>query len=139
QVAAAYSRAVEEVIALAVTLDAAPDRHLVVVDRQAPGGVVEHQGDFREGDARATFAARVYDLFHLSAANVSRLAGAEHPLDGIDDVRLARPVGANDRGDGAVAPDRGLPRGPLDARPLRRPEQASAWQGSRCWGWWSRR
>ena len=89
EVAAPDARAVEEVVALPVTLDAALDRHLVVVDRQPPGGVVENKRDVGERGAGAALATRVDDLLHLPAPDVARLAGAEHPFDGVDDVGLA--------------------------------------------------
>src|SRR5205814_2166413 len=68
EVAAADARAVEVVVALAVPLDPALDRDLVVVDRQASGGVVEDQGDLGERGPRTTLPTRVDDLFHLLAA-----------------------------------------------------------------------
>ena len=116
QVTAPHPRAVQEVVALAVALDSARDRDLVVVDRQAAGSVVEDDGDLGEGGARASLAAGVDDLFHLPAAEVARLAGAEDPLDGVDDVRLARAVGTDDRRDAAFEADLGRPGKGLEAQ-----------------------
>jgi len=109
-VAAADSSPVEEVVAFAVALHAARDRDLVVVDRQAAGRVVEDDAHLGERGARAALAAGVDDLFHLPATQVARLARAEDPLDGVDDVRLPRAVGADDRGDPAFEADLGRPR-----------------------------
>src|SRR6266702_8196310 len=108
QIATPHAGAVEEVVALPIALDAALDRHLVVVDRQPSGGVVEDHGHLGKRSTRTPLAADIDDLFHLAAADVARLAGAEHPLDGVDDVRLAGAVGADDGGDSAVELDLGL-------------------------------
>src|SRR6266550_6029891 len=105
QVATPDSGAVEEVVALPIALDAALDRHLVVVDRQPSRGVVEDHGHLGKRGARTPLAAGVDDLFHLATADVASLAGTEHPLDGVDDVRLAGAVGPDDGGDSAVELD----------------------------------
>ena len=118
EVPAPHSGAVQEVVALAVALDPALDGDFVVVDRQAPGAVVENHGDLGEGGARAALAAGVDDLFHLLAADVPRLAGAEHPLDGVDDVRLTGAVRAHDGGHAAVELDLGLPGKGFEAQQL---------------------
>src|SRR5579859_6087566 len=126
EVASSDAGSVEVVVALAVALDAALDRDLVVVDRQAAGGVVEDHGDLGEGGPVAALAAGVDDLFHLLAAQVARLAGAEHPLDGIDDVRLARSVGADDCGHTAFKKYLSLPGEGLEAQQLQGPEEQTA-------------
>src|SRR4029077_18838726 len=94
QVSPSDSRAVEEVFALAVVLDPSFDRDLVVVDGKSSGGVVEAKCSLGVGGSLSPLAAGVDDLFHLLAAEVFRLAGAEDPLHRVDDVRLARTVRA---------------------------------------------
>ncbi len=118
EIAAADARAVEEVVALAVALDPSLDRHFVVVDWQPSRRVVEHHGDLGKRGPRATLAAGVDDLLHLLAAEVSRLAGAEDPLHGVDNVRLAGAVGPDDGGDTAVKCDLGLPGKRFEAQQL---------------------
>src|SRR5207237_9479097 len=119
----ADSRPVGAGVALAVPRDPALDRDLVVVDRQASGCVVEDQGAPGERGRRTSLPTRVDDLFHLLAADVASLAGAEHPLDGVDDVRLARTVRANDGGHAAVELDLGLPGKGFEAQQLQGPEE----------------
>src|SRR5205807_1509238 len=105
QVAAAHPRSVQEVVALPVALDTACDRDLVVVDRQAPSRVVEDHRYLGERGSRAALTPGEDDLFHLAAADVFRLAGAEHPLDSIDDVGLPGAVRPDDPGDTALEAD----------------------------------
>ncbi len=120
QVAPPHASAVEEVVALPVAFHAPLDRDLVVVDRQATGGVVKHQRDLREGGPRAPFASDVDDLLHLLAAQVACLPGAEDPLDGVDDVGLARTVRADDRRDAAFESNLGRPSEGLEAEQAQR-------------------
>src|SRR5437899_47415 len=103
QIATPHAGAVEEVVALPIALDAALDGHL------------------GKRSTRTPLAADIDDLFHLAAADVARLAGAEHPLDGVDDVRLAGAVGADDGGDSAVELDLGLPGKGFEAQQLQGP------------------
>src|SRR5438105_1244030 len=100
-------RPVQEVVALPVALDPACDRDLVIVDGQAPCRVVEDHGHLGERGSRAALTPGEDDLFHLAAADVLRLAGAEHPLDSIDDVGLAGAVRPDDPGDTALEADLG--------------------------------
>ena len=115
-VAPADPRAVQEVIALAVALHTPLDGDLVIVDRKPACGVVEVHRDLGVGGPRAALAAGVDDLLHLLAANVARLARAEHPLDGVDDVGLAGAVRPDDRSDAAFESDLGRPGKGLEAQ-----------------------
>src|SRR5205807_6124704 len=74
-------------------------------------------------------AACVDDLFHLLAAEVTGLAGAKDPFDGVDDVRLARTVGADDGGHSAVELDLGLPGKGFEAQQLQGLEEQD-WRGA---------
>src|SRR3989442_12553469 len=96
QIATPHAGAVEEVVALPIALDAALDRHLVVVDRQPSGGVVEVHGHLGKRSTRTPLAADIDDLFHLASADAARLAGAEHSLACVGDVRPAAPTGLAD-------------------------------------------
>jgi hypothetical protein len=60
------------------------------VQRGAAGGAVED------------------DVRHLLAAETLDALLAEHPFDGVDDVRLAGAVGADDHGDARVELEPGL-------------------------------
>src|SRR5207302_1144157 len=128
---AAAAGAVEEVVALTVALHPPLDRDLVVVDGQAAGRVVEDHRDLGVGGARTPLAAGVDDLLHLLAANVASLAGAKHPFDGVDDVRLPRTVGADDGGDSAVELDLGLPGKSFEAQQLQGPEEQTGGEFTR--------
>ena len=118
QVAAADACAVEEEVALAVAFHSSLDRDFLVVDRQPAGAVVEDHRDLGEGGSGASLAARVDNLLHLLAAEVARLAGAKDPFNGVDDVRLARTVWADDGGHSAVELDLGLPGKRFEAQQL---------------------
>src|SRR5262249_36165540 len=122
QIAAPDPGAVEVVVTLAVAFDPPLDGDLVVVDREAAGRVVEDHRDFGEGGSWGPLPANVDDLLHLLAAEVASLAGSEHPLDRVDDVRLARTVGTDDGRDAAVEGDLGLPGEGLEAQQLQRLE-----------------
>src|SRR6267378_6641067 len=123
EVSPAHPAAVEEVVDFAVALDPALDRDLVVVDWEPAGGVVEDDCDLGERCARAPLAADVDDLLHLLAAEVAGMAGAEHPLDSVDDVGLAGAVGPDDGRHAAFEPDLGRPRESLETQEAQRAEK----------------
>ena len=93
--------AVDQVLALAAAIDAAGDVHLGGIDRQPAVGVVEDERRLgRVHRLAAAGAGAVEDhVGHLLAAEALGRLLAEHPLDGIDDVALARAVGPDDDGD----------------------------------------
>ena len=120
QITAAHPAPIDEVIAFAVALDPALDSDLVIVDRQPAGGVVEDDSDLGERGARAALSAGVDDLFHLPPAKVAGLAGAQHPLDRVDDVGLARAVRTDDRRHAAFEQDLGRPGEGLETHQAQR-------------------
>jgi hypothetical protein len=69
--------------------------------------LVAHHVEHDLGHPRGLAALRALedDVLHLAAAEVLHLLLAEHPRDGVGDVRLAAAVGADDRGDTAAGED----------------------------------
>ena len=84
--------AIDEVFAFAAAIDAAGDMHLGRVERQQPVGVVESERDFGGVQGPAAAGAVEDDVGHFAAAEALDALFAQHPLDGVDDVRLARAV-----------------------------------------------
>ena len=64
-----------------------------------PGRVVDREGDLGAAERGALGGAGEDDVVHLLAADRAGRLRAEHPGDGVDDVRLARPVGTDHDGD----------------------------------------
>ena len=85
--------AIDEILALAAPIDAAGDVDLGGVDRQQLAGVVEGERDFSRVQSPPGRRAVEDDVGHLLAAEALDALLAEHPLDRVDDVRLARSVG----------------------------------------------
>jgi hypothetical protein len=93
--------AVDEVFPLAAAVDAACDVDLGGVDREQMVGIVEREGDF--GRIRRPARPRAVEdhIGHFLAAEALDALLAQDPLDGVDDVRFARPVRPhNDRNSG---------------------------------------
>ena len=101
-VAQAAGLAVQEVLGLAATVEAAADLDLGDVDRQPAARIVEGKGGFREAEAPPAFGAGEDDVGHFAAAKALRALLAENPLDGVHDVRLAAPVRAHNHRDARV-------------------------------------
>src|SRR5690606_35983058 len=92
--------AIDQVLTLATAVDAARDRHFAATGLTAVSsfGVVEHQRDFGRVERTARARAIEDDIGHLRATERLGALRTEHPLDGVDDVRLARTIGAHDDG-----------------------------------------
>ena len=69
--------------------------------------VVDREGDLGAAERRALRGAGEDDVVHLLRAHRGRRLRAEHPADGIDDVRLARPVRPDHDGDAGLQLHRG--------------------------------
>ena len=91
--------AVDGVLRAAVAEHRAADRDLGVVDRQRAVGVVDGQLHLGAAQRRAAGRAGEDDVLHLAAAQALGALLAHHPREGVDDVGLARAVGADDAGD----------------------------------------
>ena len=99
--------AVDGVLALAGAEHQPADRHLGVVDRQGAVGVVDGERDLGAAERGAGGGAGEDDVFHLAAAQALGALFAHHPGERVDDVGLARAVGADDTGDPRLEAQRG--------------------------------
>ncbi len=98
-VAAPDRDVVDVVRAVAVARQDALDRQLGILpplSADAARAVVERELDRRAADRLAVAGAVEDDVLHRLAAQRGRLRLAQHPADGVDDVRLAATVGADD-------------------------------------------
>ena len=98
-IAAADGDIVDVIRRIAVARQHALDRQLGVAAPLAADpalAVVEKQLDRSAPDRRALARAVEDDILHRFAAQRRRLGFAEHPAHGVDDVRLAAAVGADD-------------------------------------------
>ena len=89
-------RAVDGVLAVPRAEQRARDRHLVELDRQHSRRVVDGEADLGPAQRLAIGGAGEDDVVHLLRTHCARCLRAEHPGDGVDDVRLAASVGADD-------------------------------------------
>ena len=87
---------VDEVFARAVAVDAPRDRDLVVVGAELLFAVGEGDGDFREAERLARVGAVEDDVHQLRASERGRALFAQHPADGVGNVRFSAPVGPDD-------------------------------------------
>ena len=98
-VAAAYRNIVDVVRRIAVARQHALDRDLAVLSPLAADAalaVVEMQLDRGAADRRPITGAIEDHVLHRLAAQCGGLGFAQHPAHGVDDVRLAATVGADD-------------------------------------------
>jgi hypothetical protein len=108
-VAQAADHAAEEVLALAAAVEAARHHHLRWAGRApghpsglgGPGHVVrvKRQRDLGQACRAPRLGAGEDDVVHGAAAQVLGGLLAHHPADGVHDVRLAAPIGADHGGD----------------------------------------
>ena len=99
--------AVDGVLGAAVAEHRPRDRDLGVVDRQRAVGVVDGQADLGAAQRRPAGGAGEDDVLHLAAAQALGALLPHHPGEGVDDVGLARAVGADDAGDARLEAQRG--------------------------------
>ena len=91
-------RLVQEIFALAVAVDPARDPHLVPIRPEFFFALCERHRNLRHPESRTAVGAAENDVRHLAAAQGFCRLLAEHPPDGIQHVRLAAAVRADDRG-----------------------------------------
>jgi hypothetical protein len=92
--------AVDRVLALAGAEQGAADGDLGELDgQQMPAELSRVSDHLGAAEGGALGGAGEDDVVHLLAAHRAGRLGAEHPRDGVDHVRLARPVGADHDGD----------------------------------------
>ena len=99
-------RSVDEVLALARAVHAARDGHLRVLHRKRAVRVVQDEVHLRDAHALARGRPGEDDVLHGLAAQVLRVALAEHPQNRVGYVRLARPVRPHHRRDARLERER---------------------------------
>ena len=87
---------VDEVLAFAGAVDAPRHRHLVVLRAELLLAVGEGDGHLGEAEGLARVGAVEHHVHELRAADRRRALFAEHPADGVGDVRLAASVRPDD-------------------------------------------
>ena len=105
---------VDEVFARTVAVDAAGDRHLVVVRTEFLLAVGEGNGHFGKTERLARVGAVEDDVDKLGAAQRRRTLLAEHPADGVRDVGLAASVRTDDGDEARIEREPGLVRETLE-------------------------
>jgi hypothetical protein len=100
-------RPVDRILALAGPKQRPRDRHLRHLHREAPGAVVDREGDLRPTEGGPLRGSGEDDVVHLRGPDHLRALSAEHPGHGIDDVRLAGPVRPDHHRDARLEVDRG--------------------------------
>jgi hypothetical protein len=98
---------VERVDVLAAAQHGPADRDLRVRDRQDPVLVRQLDRDLRPVDRLPPGRSLEDRLLHAAPADRGRALLAEHPAQGVGDVRLPAAVGPDDRGDPLVEVDAG--------------------------------
>ncbi len=117
-VAQSDAGAVEQVLALARAVQAPGDAHLAVLERQYAVAVVEDQRDLGHAQRLALGRAGEDQLFGFPRPHRAGGLLAQHPAHGIRDVRLARPVRADDDHDARLELGHGPRRERLEADEL---------------------
>ena len=92
-------RPVDGVLAVPGPEERPGDGDLGQVDRQLARRVVDGERDLGPAQLGPRRGPGENDVLHLRRAQRARALGAEHPGDGVDDVGLAAPVGADHHGD----------------------------------------
>ena len=119
----AARRAVDHVLGFTGAEQRSRDRDLGELDRQQMRGVVDRERHLGATERGTVGGTGEDDVVHLGAAQRSRTLGAEHPRDGVDDVRLARTVRSDDDADAGFELERGLVSEGLEALQRQRLEE----------------
>src|SRR5256885_15205438 len=93
------ARPVDQVLTLTRAIKAAGDLDFIELNVEALVGVVDRQHHLGHADGGFSGAAGVDDVLHSLAAEPTRIPLAERQADGVDEIRLAAAVGADDRRD----------------------------------------
>ena len=86
---------VDLIIAAAVAIKPAGDADLIEIQRQYPRAIVENEGDFAASQSRAGGGPGEDDVVHLFGPQRPGRLRPHHPGEGVDQIRLARAVGAD--------------------------------------------
>ena len=97
-VAQAALLVVDEVFAGTVPVDAAGNDNLGIFGRKRPIAVVDNDGNFGKAHGGTFFRTAENHVLHLAHTQERGPLFAEHPADGVGNVRLAAPVRAHDGG-----------------------------------------
>ena len=89
------SLAVDGIFTLSVAKQGARNCDFAVLDRQRAVGVVNREQNFGTTERAARCSTSEDDVVHLSATQGFRALLTHHPGERVDDVRLARAVGAD--------------------------------------------
>ncbi|GBC87521.1 hypothetical protein HRbin12_01531 [bacterium HR12] len=116
----------DPVLRLARPEDRAADLDLRHRHGDEPGRVVDDELHLGHAEGRPGGAPREDHVRHLPAAERARALFAEHPADGVDQVRLAAPVGPDDDADAGAELEDGLVREALEASDLERAQEHAA-------------
>ena len=100
-------RAVDRVFGASVAEDGAGDGDFRVIDIERVIGIIDGQAHLCTAQWRAGGRACENHVLHRSAAQVFGALLTHYPDQGVDDVRLARTVGADDRRDAGLEAQRG--------------------------------
>ena len=98
QVAQPHRLTIDEILALAGAVQAAPQLDLGDVHRQRAIIVVQYQRDFRYGNAAATLGTAEDHIVHALRAQRAGVLLAEHPANGVHDIALAAAVRSHNGG-----------------------------------------
>ncbi len=115
--------AVHEVFRLARAEQHPGDRDFGEFDREQARGVVDRERHLGAAERGPVGGPREDDVVHLGAAQRARTLSAQHPRDRVDDVRLPRPVRADDDAHPRLELERGLVRERLEALQRQRFEE----------------
>src|ERR687891_2091581 len=113
----------DAVLAVARAEDRASDLDLGHRYRDQPGGVVDHELHLGHPQRRTLWTSGEDHVGHLPAAKRSRPLLSKHPADRVDEVGLARPVGADDHRDARRQLQSGLVGERLEASDLQGSEE----------------
>ena len=89
-------RVVDAILRLSIAEHAAGDRDFIVIDLQRFLAIGHGQGDFRHALSLALFRAVENDIGHLPTAQSFGRSFSENPANGIDDIRFAAAIRADD-------------------------------------------
>ena len=106
---------VDEVLARTVAIDAAGDRHLVIVGAELLLAVCEGDGHFRKPERLARVGAVEDHVDELGATQSRRLLLAEHPADRVGDVGFAAAVRTDNSNEARLECEAGLVGKALEA------------------------
>ena len=109
---------IEQILALARTVQAAGHGDFVVLDVEHSVRVVEYQRDFAVRERTARLRAAENDVLHGRAAQGLGGLLAEHPTHRVGNVALAAAVGSDDDGNAVVEFNGGLVREGLEPHKL---------------------